>query len=128
MNPKGVKITNSDDDEDVNPFQREEDASSPVRDIETMDIEVKDSLKKGAYTSDSKKNGRSSGGGIGEPEPEMIKESPDCNLTSFVKQNQFTSNNKQASGGQTQGDDEIGEELDEDEYEQFSQHEEDPEE
>ena len=42
LNPKGVRIQ-GDDDDDVNPFARE-DVISPVRDIETMDIEV-DALK-----------------------------------------------------------------------------------
>lgn len=37
LNPKGVRVS-SDDEDDVNPFQRED--QSPVRDIETMDIEV----------------------------------------------------------------------------------------
>jgi len=38
LNPRGIRISSDDDDDDVNPFQREE--QSPVRDIETMDIEV----------------------------------------------------------------------------------------
>lgn len=38
LNPKGVRVGDDDEDE-VNPFQRE-DNSSPIRDIETMDIEV----------------------------------------------------------------------------------------
>ena len=46
LNPKGVRVTDDDDDEDVNPFQREDDPAglasltSPIRDIETMEIEV----------------------------------------------------------------------------------------
>lgn len=39
LNPKGIRISSDDEDDDINPFQRENE-HSPVRDIETMDIEV----------------------------------------------------------------------------------------
>ena len=73
LNPKGVRISSEDDEDDVNPFQRED--QSPVRDIETMDIEVDAEKQKSSQTH--KETVRSSATGFGEPEPENIKSSDD---------------------------------------------------
>ena len=74
LNPKGHMI-NDDDDDECNPFQREEDMS-PIRDIETMDIEV--DAAKNLAAKDSQKSARHRPSvGIGEPEPECIATSPE---------------------------------------------------
>ena len=91
LNPKGVRI-NSDDDEEVNPFQRED--QSPVHDIETMDIEV-DAIKHqqipaaAPLSATVEKSGKILS--PGEPEPEQIKSSDDegsARLSNFKAKSQ----------------------------------------
>ena len=57
-----------DEDDDTNPFQREE-VFSPVRDIETMEIEVD--------AKNAPKRLSAGLSGLREPEPEHIKSSDD---------------------------------------------------
>ena len=86
LNPKGIRISSDDEDDDINPFQRENEMS-PVRDIETMDIEVDAKTTLQQPSSDSKV--RTSASGIGEPEPEIIKSSDDegsARLSNFKAQ------------------------------------------
>ena len=64
------------DEDDVNPFQRED--SSPIRDIETMDIEVGNARQSHPFkTNSSSKVATERSSGLGEPEPEIIKSSDD---------------------------------------------------
>ena len=138
LNPKGVRVTGDDDDDDVNPFQREDDNGqslvSPVRDIETMDIEVGANGISGrkAHTQKNSAMKKTSNSPGGEPEPELIKSSD--GEESIKKVSNFTKDqfsNQKNTHGNNREDDMIGEELDEDEDDAYSQQnfeQEDPEE
>ena len=100
--------------------------TSPVRDIETMDIEVdaRTSQPKRAQTEKNSAARRATGTSPGgEPEPEIIKSSDGEDsikkVSNFAK-DQFSNQKNQQKAGEDD-DDMIGEELDEDDEDAYSQ-------
>ena len=99
LNPKGQRVGSDDEDDDVNPFQRED--QSPIRDIETMDIEV-NAQQRAKNSAEVTKASERSSGLLGEPEPEMIKSSDDdensTRLSNFKNNHQFSNISKPEDG------------------------------
>ena len=131
INPKGVKVCTSDDDDDINPFQREE-TSGDFKEIDEQQINIDSKQVPSANPDMFGKLKQVENKNLREPEPEQTVfsdeeasgQKPGASATKGAKPGRFDNS---VNNQKSEGADDIQEELDDggdysqDEFEEFEE-------